>query len=730
MCLRALGLFVASLSLCAFAYSSDAKVEELLAATDGPNTYFRIRLAEPPDILQAGDADRRWQQSLQPLRGPRLASNPVWETPCYPVTPGPAWDRNASTPLPLTFIGCAKSGAKPELLLTYPRAGGGWGTARVVPDLSRAGKLTESAADGGTRSRGLLTPAQQYAVAQTRWLEQLADDVDDPAGFLTYARLRLARKAGILAPRGFSSSAGFGRGTEFLSSELSYDTLTGARAIQESLQVDRALAGLASDTTAPRTVSVTDISGITVRAHPYDEMRKGRAPRVHPLAQLVPSDQYFLWFRSVAKLQELADFMQEWGETGLETADASDGARDLRQRIQAQLCLPEGLLSKALGTALVRDVAITGSDPFLREGTDITVIFEAVSPDAFRKTVDVPWDAAARDNPGAKRDSTTTGGVRVESIVSADRSVSAYRAFDGNLAFYSNSLPALERVLALRGATTGSVAASPDYRYMTAAWEPASTPEDGFLFLSDAFVRAINSPATKIGEKRRMDAYLAMRDITNAALLHGYLRGPGELPDLAGLVESGVLDSGSVDLPDAGKLRWDPATLRVSSSVYGSPGFMTPLRELAIDKVTTSEQAQYEQFRDRYQSYWRRYFDPIAVRFTVGSTMAFDVNIMPLIDESAYNDLKELTGNEASRLDLSTVSTATVARLQVHLDRDSRTMRQLRGMAEGPLGGRASLGDWIGDWAALWVEDGPRWSAISGLHVRLRNARGGFRAGQ
>ena len=98
---------------------------------------------------------------------------------------------------------------------------------------------------------------------------------------------------------------------------------------------------------------------------------------------------------------------------------------------------------------------------------------------------------------------------------------------------------------------------------------------------------------------------------------------------------------------------------------------------------------------------------------------------MPLIDESAYNDLKELTGNEASKLDLSMVSTATVARLQVHLDRDSRTMRQLRGMAEGPLHGSAKLGDWIGDWAALWVEDGPRWSAILGSMFGSGTLEGG-----
>ena len=350
MCLRALVLLVASLLLCAVAYSSEAKVEELLATTEGQNTYFRVRLAEPPDLLQNTDSDRRLQQVFQALRAPRLASLPPWETPCYPVGQGTARG-DLST---LSFIGCAKSGPKPELTLTYQRAGGGWSTARVALDLSRAGKLGDSGTDDSRRTPRQPSPAQQFATAQSEWLQTLEHEVRDPAGFLTYARLRLARKAGILETRDFSSRGGFGSGPEFLGSEMSYDTLSGARAVQESLQVDRALAGSGSDTTAPRTVSVSDIPGITVRAHPYDQMRRGRNPRVHPLAHLVPGDQYFLWFRSLAKLQELADFMQDWGETGLETANASDGARGVRERIQRQLCLPATLLSKVMGPALVK----------------------------------------------------------------------------------------------------------------------------------------------------------------------------------------------------------------------------------------------------------------------------------------------------------------------------------------------------------------------------------------
>ena len=42
-----------------------------------------------------------------------------------------------------------------------------------------------------------------------------------------------------------------------------------------------------------------------------------------------------------------------------------------------QLCLPVDELSRILGPKLISSVAITGSDPFLRTGTSLTLIFEA-----------------------------------------------------------------------------------------------------------------------------------------------------------------------------------------------------------------------------------------------------------------------------------------------------------------------------------------------------------------
>ena len=45
-------------------------------------------------------------------------------------------------------------------------------------------------------------------------------------------------------------------------------------------------------------------------------------------------------------------------------------------------------LGKVLGPALVKGLAVTGSDPYLREGSDITVIFQVANRRLFLAAVE------------------------------------------------------------------------------------------------------------------------------------------------------------------------------------------------------------------------------------------------------------------------------------------------------------------------------------------------------
>ena len=59
--------------------------------------------------------------------------------------------------------------------------------------------------------------------------------------------------------------------------------------------------------------------GITIAEHPWERMMAGKKPAPEPLAKLVPHDNYYLSFKSMRKLIELSDLMDQWG-TGLHQA--------------------------------------------------------------------------------------------------------------------------------------------------------------------------------------------------------------------------------------------------------------------------------------------------------------------------------------------------------------------------------------------------------------------------
>jgi hypothetical protein len=79
----------------------------------------------------------------------------------------------------------------------------------------------------------------------------------------------------------------------------------------------------------------------------------------------------------------------------------------------------------------------------------------------------------------------------------------------------------------------------------------------------------------------------------------------------------------------------------------------------------------YSAYVERYQDYWRRYFDPIAIRLDepVPGTWSLGTFILPLVDNSLYTGLKEAV--DASRpAALPKLTPPPVAMLGVALKRD------------------------------------------------------------
>ena len=78
-----------------------------------------------------------------------------------------------------------------------------------------------------------------------------------------------------------------------------YAMTTGALAIQESLQLEE-MTGR-HEIPLERDVAISTLAGPAIKSHPFNEMLQGRTPRVFPVAELIPYDNYYCHFSSISK---------------------------------------------------------------------------------------------------------------------------------------------------------------------------------------------------------------------------------------------------------------------------------------------------------------------------------------------------------------------------------------------------------------------------------------------
>jgi hypothetical protein len=548
-----------------------------------------------------------------------------------------------------------------------------------------------------------------WAFAQARQFAVL--EAQTPGfGFYAFAREATGRKYSVPA----RALAGEVRATRDDEYRRLYETTTGAAALTESLARHRLLRAGPGDRER-RTVPVASIRGIDVAEHPWEKMMGERKPAPEPLAAFVPHDQYYVTFKDVRAYLDFMDLAEEWGANVLSAYEIKSRDYQLRERYEKQLCLPSRSLAKLPGVGLLRDaaayqikgVAVTGSDLNVREGSDVTVVFHVSDPKLFLLAVQ-PFLAAARQEFG---DGLREGKEKyldwtVERFVSPLREVSLYRTWDDEHVIYSNSLVALRRVLDTKAGKRKALADALDFRYMRTVFPRGDKGEDGFAFLSDAFIRNLVGPAIKIKERRRLEALTSLSLVTNGALFAAWET--GKVPaNLNGVLAASKLKPGEVEVPEGEGVVWDGARQVAVSDAYNTLRFATPLVELPIDKVTPEEERDYRFFRDEYLRLWRRFFDPVGLRFSRDEKrVRVETYILPLIQNGEYNRLRDWTGGGTTTFDLATVGPKTLLQYLVHID-----TRQWRFQF---FGDKRPLGDW----AMVRWDDGRLYDKLLELRVR------------
>lgn len=585
---------------------------------------------------------------------------------------------------------------------------------------------------GATRSHRLIFPAVLAAFAAVSLLPGRSGRADDqPAprktpwtleeartqlrlyprdAYLQYVVLMLERQrsgndgSGDEAMTPFAQRGpGRGRGVDLFS------LFSGSSAVQESLQLDtmrgeptpgraprrprmpparpfakggppRVLQAEPEPTPPPKSVEIVSLAGPTIQSHPWEKMLNGQKPLISPLAHNVPADFYFIQFHSVDKLLDAIEASDLWGQHLFSQAWQEARTPLFARRIRQQLALEVNPALRPFYDSVVSEIAVTGSDLYVREGSDVTLLFQFKQPQLFHTRMDSFLSKAVKSHPDARRSEGEYQGVNYAEVSTPDRSIHVFSAYpEPDLHVRSNSRSALERVIDAihrkdsAGRPVTPLGDTPEFAYIRTLMTEGAPEEDGFIYLSDPFIRRLVGPQVKLTERRRMICYNHLRMIGHAVLFHLTQQGK-KAGSLAELEQShstpGEFGKGRLACPDGGTYTLASDSVTAVCSHHGHAHALVPCCEIPLADVTGEEAEQYQAFLENYNQYWRTFFDPIAVRIQVRpDRYRIETIVLPLMDNSLYTTLARATGGPVQQLDALPVPKRNIFSVSVRFNK-------------------------------------------------------------
>ena len=437
-----------------------------------------------------------------------------------------------------------------------------------------------------------------------------------------------------------------------------------------------------------RPVQVSTLAGPTIKSHPWEKMLAGRKPQISALARSVPEDFYFAEFRALTKLLDAFDAGDLWGSHLYNQALRDTATLDVGERLKRQLAVETDPRTRPFYDLVVEEVAVAGSDPFVREGSDVTLLFRVKQPLLFRGRMDGFIEEAAKARTDARRETGEYLGVEYTHLQTPERDVSVVSAYpEPGLHIRSNSLAAFRRIVEAikgkdaKGHTVRRLGDTSEFAYIRTLMPRGDAREDGFVYLSDPFVRRLMGPVLKLTERRRLLCYNHLRMIGHAALLFRTERGrpPENLQELKDSgAAPGLFGEGELSCPDGGHYTLSTDATAGVCSHHGHALRLTPNIETPVAEVSGEEADEYRAFVTEYNQYWRTYFDPIAFRLKVApEELRVETIILPLIDNTAYTGLASALGGAPEPLDALPVPRRNIFSAELRLKKE-QYIKELR----------------------------------------------------
>ncbi|MFN9718315.1 MAG: hypothetical protein ACK58L_06460 [Planctomycetota bacterium] len=330
---------------------------------------------------------------------------------------------------------------------------------------------------------------------------------------------------------------------------------------------------------------------------------------VEPLAMQIPPEFFYV---RLAGYQDLTWAQKQLDELGTDVRDFLNARAfdyHLSARIQDQLELHDSELAQLLGPHVIDDLAVIGTDTFLREGAGIGVVFHARVSEVLRNNLNAQRLSRQQSEPGSTLEQVTFDGHSgTHSLLSMpDNRLRSFYVQSGDYHLVTTSRHLAQRFLEVAESPELSLGALEEFRYARTVM-PLSRQDNVFIHLSDPFFRSFIHPRTRIEMTRRAKSDNDMELLQMAALAAQGEGNPAKTIDE--LIAAGFLPSKFGTRADGSRLSWEGH--QVTDTVRGGRGTFLPVVDVEFDQVTADEIEAYKSFSDMYLRIWQR-MDPASV---------------------------------------------------------------------------------------------------------------------
>jgi hypothetical protein len=323
-------------------------------------------------------------------------------------------------------------------------------------------------------------------------------------------------------------------------------------------------------------------------------------------------------------------------------------SHDNSERFQRQVAVGESKIARVMGPRVIRDVAIIGFDPYMRDGAAMGILFHANNGMLLKNNLNDQRHEAMDDADGANEETVHIAGHEVSYIASPDGRLRSYYAIDGDFHLVSSSRRLIERFFEA-GAGSDSLGASGEFQIARDAM-PLSRDDTIFLYLSASFFENLAGPHYRVELDRRLRSIGEMRSLRLARLA---ARAEGhDAQSVDELIDAELLPPGFGQRADGSQLVETGGELR--DSLRGIRGAMVPIADMPVEAITSMEAARHADFERDIQSDVGRIV-PISVAFKRQTSpanpewdrIAADVRVAPF-SQTRLAPLARMLGPSAS----------------------------------------------------------------------------------